>query len=87
MSFFRGLLETYVQEHNVPVIDVASALAVISHDDKSFLLKGRARSGPYPARSSVRWSTRAVLGPSCPRAHPRVSVGHAIRRAVDMTKA
>ena len=48
MSFFRGLLETYVQEHNVPVIDVASALAVISHDDKSFLLKADPAPGSVP---------------------------------------
>jgi ATP-dependent RNA helicase DeaD len=39
LAFFRGLIENYAREHDVPVIDVAAALAVLSQDDKSFLLK------------------------------------------------
>jgi len=39
LAFFRGLINDYEQEHNVPVADIAAALAVLSQDDKSFLLK------------------------------------------------
>jgi len=46
VAFFRGLLEQYIQEHDVPVVDVAAALAVMTQDDKAFLL----RAEPAPAR-------------------------------------
>ncbi len=39
LAFFRGLIDDYAQEHDVPVADVAAALAVLSQDDQSFLLK------------------------------------------------
>jgi ATP-dependent RNA helicase DeaD len=39
LGFFRSLITDYEQEHNVPVADIAAALAVLSQDDKSFLLK------------------------------------------------
>ena len=38
LGFFRGLVEDYVREHDVPVADVAAALAVLSQDGESFLL-------------------------------------------------
>jgi ATP-dependent RNA helicase DeaD len=38
VGFFRGLIEDYVREHDVPVADVAAALAVLSQDGESFLL-------------------------------------------------
>jgi ATP-dependent RNA helicase DeaD len=38
LGFFRGLIEGYVREHDVSAGDVAAALAVLSQDDKGFLL-------------------------------------------------
>ncbi|HEY0167346.1 MAG TPA: DEAD/DEAH box helicase [Jatrophihabitans sp.] len=38
LHFFRGLVDDYAREHDVPVADVAAALAVLSQDDQSFLL-------------------------------------------------
>ena len=38
LSFFRGLVEDYVREHDVPMADVAAALAALSQDGESFLL-------------------------------------------------
>jgi ATP-dependent RNA helicase DeaD len=36
---FRGLVEDYVREHDVEMLDVAAALAVMSTDDKEFFLR------------------------------------------------
>jgi ATP-dependent RNA helicase DeaD len=44
LAFFRGLISDYEREHDVPVVDIAAALAVLSQDDKGFLLK------PEPVR-------------------------------------
>ena len=38
LGLFRGLVDDYAREHDVPAADVAAALAVLSQDDKSFLL-------------------------------------------------
>ncbi|HEX8093570.1 DEAD/DEAH box helicase [Jatrophihabitans sp.] len=38
LGFFRGLVEDYVREHDVPMADVAAALAVLSQDGESFLM-------------------------------------------------
>jgi ATP-dependent RNA helicase DeaD len=38
LPMFRGLILEYAEENGVPVADVAAALAVLSQDDKTFLL-------------------------------------------------
>ncbi len=38
LGLFRGLVDDYAREHDVPVADVAAALAVLSQDGASFLL-------------------------------------------------
>ncbi len=38
-AVFRGLIEQYQSEHDIPLIDIAAALAVLTQDDKTFLLK------------------------------------------------
>ena len=38
-AYFRGLVERYEQEHDVPAADVAAALAVMAQGDRSFLLQ------------------------------------------------
>ena len=39
LAFFRGLIEAYADEHDVPSVDIAAALAVLAQDDKAFLLE------------------------------------------------
>jgi ATP-dependent RNA helicase DeaD len=39
LALFRGLITDYEREHDVPAIDIAAALAVLSQDDKAFLLQ------------------------------------------------
>ena len=39
LAFMQGILEQYRQEHDVPAIDIAAALAQMSLGDKPFLLK------------------------------------------------
>jgi ATP-dependent RNA helicase DeaD len=38
LGLFRGLVDDYAREHDVPVAEVAAALAVLSQDGESFLL-------------------------------------------------
>ena len=38
LAFFRGLVTDYAQEHDITLADIAAALAVLSQDDKNFLL-------------------------------------------------
>ena len=51
LGFMQGLVEQYRQEHDVPAVEIAAALAKISIGDKSMLLspekhKGKARMKP-----------------------------------------
>jgi ATP-dependent RNA helicase DeaD len=39
LAFFRGLIDDYGQQHNVPVADIAAALAVLSQNGAAFLLQ------------------------------------------------
>ena len=61
LGFFRGLIEDYAREHDVPVADVAAALAALSQDGESFLLapeapvvRRKAEFGPASDRSVDR---------------------------------
>jgi ATP-dependent RNA helicase DeaD len=47
VAFFRGLIEQYEQEHDVPLADIAAALAVIAQDGRSLLLEPE----PEPVRA------------------------------------
>jgi ATP-dependent RNA helicase DeaD len=46
LDFFRDLVGRYEQEHNVPAVDVAAALAVLAQDGKPLLLE----PDPAPAQ-------------------------------------
>ena len=70
LALFRGLIEDYVREHDVPVADVAAALAVLYQDSESFLL---APELPAPRRKNE-------LGPAGDRAAERPAVRVAGRR-------
>ena len=61
LGFFRGLVEDYVREHDVPVADVAAALAAMSQDGESFLL---APEAPVARR-------KTEFGPASDRAADR----------------
>ncbi|GAB3266381.1 DEAD/DEAH box helicase [Kineosporia babensis] len=85
-AIFRGLIEEYIAEHDVPAADVAAALAVIAQDGKSFLLPPdpppsarRPARDPNPRDRNGRPAPR-VAGPRRPRgdvplATYRISVG------------
>ncbi|MCW2540592.1 MAG: Cold-shock box protein [Frankiales bacterium] len=38
IAFYRGLIESYEQEHDVPLVDIAAALAVLAQDDQALLM-------------------------------------------------
>ncbi|WP_151633234.1 DEAD/DEAH box helicase [Noviherbaspirillum aerium] len=45
LDVFRSLIEEYEQEHNVPAVEVAAALAKIARGDMPFLLEKNGREG------------------------------------------
>ena len=76
LALFRRLVEDYVREHDVPMADVAAALAVLSQDG-AFLLRPEPPAPPRPPKAA-----RAPPGPAAERAQPsgplatyRISVG------------
>ncbi len=52
LEFFRDLVRSYEQEHDVPAGDIAAALAVLVHDDRPLLLE--AAPEPEPSRAFER---------------------------------
>ncbi|BCX87641.1 ATP-dependent RNA helicase DeaD [Methylomarinovum tepidoasis] len=51
VGFFRELLQQYEQEHNVPALDIAAALATLLQGDEPLLLDEKAlRAGPNRER-------------------------------------
>ena len=88
---FRRLIDDYATEHDVPLVDIAAALAVIAQQGKAFLLppdpinpprearRATPRTGTGPSRDS-RSAAPRVAGPRRPRgdtplATYRISVG------------
>jgi ATP-dependent RNA helicase DeaD len=83
---FRALIDDYTQEHDVPAIEIAAALAVISQGGKTFLLPPDPdpalrppRSGPHTTRTGSGGASGAT-GPRRPRSSTplatyRISVG------------
>ena len=72
LGFMQGLVEQYRQEHDVPAVEIAAALAKISIGEKSMLLgpdktrgKGKDRSGIKPVRDVEAGAERF-----------RIEVGH-----------
>lgn len=79
LSFFRGLIDDYAAEHNVPVADIAAALAVLSQDDKAFLLAPeppmakRRKDVVSGAERPRERSAARVAGPRRPRSDVRMA--------------
>jgi len=53
VTFFRGLIEEYQREHDVPLADIAAAIAVLAQDDQSLLLKPEPPRAERPKRERV----------------------------------
>ncbi|MFT8178212.1 ATP-dependent RNA helicase [Mycobacteroides chelonae] len=62
IELFRRLVEDYERDHNVPVADIAAALAVLSRDGEQFLLKPDPPRDPRHERGE-----RPERGPREPR--------------------
>jgi ATP-dependent RNA helicase DeaD len=86
LEFMQGLLEQYQQEHDIPALEIAAALAKMSIGDKSLLLKPDkekpARSEPKSG-ATQRAPRRDRPDARTPRGKPpsgmlryRVEVGH-----------
>ncbi|HEX2903258.1 MAG TPA: DEAD/DEAH box helicase [Jatrophihabitans sp.] len=76
LPVFRELIAAYADEHDVPLADVAAALAVLAQDDKTFLLEPDPPRRPreLPARESGRPRTPArVAGTRKPRTDQRMA--------------
>ncbi|MGA0586258.1 DEAD/DEAH box helicase [Dyella sp. KRB-257] len=89
LEFFQQLIEQYEQEHNVPAIEIAAALARIAQGDQPLLLtpppkrelaprehEPRERSGDRPERSA-----RPEREPRDRDAGPRESFSRPLQRA------
>ncbi|MFC3962560.1 DEAD/DEAH box helicase [Nocardia jiangsuensis] len=50
LALFRTLVEEYEREHNTPLIDIAAALAVGSHDGKNFFMQPEPEPVERPRR-------------------------------------
>ncbi len=88
LAFMQNLVEQYRQEHDVPALEIAAALAKMSLGEKNLLLsadetetaqqqgKGRGRKDiDRPPRDKSRRS-RAVRGPDADKERYRIEVGH-----------
>ena len=82
IGFFYQLMEQYQQEHNVPALDVAAALAKMAQGDEPFLLQKRP-SQPRNERDASRPRKDFDAGKRKPRTRPdegmerfRIEVGH-----------
>jgi ATP-dependent RNA helicase DeaD len=68
VAFFRSLIEDYEREHDVPIADIAAALAVIAQDDEALLLKPEQPAAP---RRKPDASERARASDGPPRTRER----------------
>ncbi|MCG6860886.1 MAG: DEAD/DEAH box helicase [Chromatiaceae bacterium] len=83
LDFMQGLVEQYQQEHDVPALEIAAALARISIGDRPLLLKP---DKPKPARRGSQQGRRDERTEQRPRGQPsrptkgmerfRIEVGH-----------
>ena len=76
---FRTLVETYAREHDVAMVDVAAAVAVMGADDKEFFLRPdppqRPRREREPAGDRGPRAERPDRGPREGSARYRIAVG------------
>ncbi|WP_306360694.1 DEAD/DEAH box helicase [Nocardia sp. CC227C] len=58
LALFRKLIEDYEREHNIPLVDIAAALAVGSHDGDNFFME----PDPEPERRPRERGSRSFEG-------------------------
>ena len=79
LPVFRELISSYAAEHDVPLTDIAAALAVLSQDDKTFLMNPDPPKRPRETfsrepRDAGRGKPAArVAGPRKPRTDQRMA--------------
>jgi ATP-dependent RNA helicase DeaD len=83
LDFMQGILDQYQQEHDVPALEIAAALAKLSIGDRALLLQPEKKK---PARSSAEPGQRKERGErkGKPQSRPiqegmqrfRIEVGH-----------
>ncbi len=73
VAMFRGLVLDYAQEHDVPLADIAAALAALAREDEGFLLPPDSARPPREKRPLERKPGRT---PDHKYATYRISVGH-----------
>jgi ATP-dependent RNA helicase DeaD len=81
LSVFRQVLTQYQQEHQVPALDIAAALARLVHGDEPLLLTPRPNSPPTPLLDKPRKAKAPLQRTASPRPdigmeHFRIEVGH-----------
>ncbi|MEM9804085.1 MAG: DEAD/DEAH box helicase [Cyanobacteria bacterium P01_D01_bin.56] len=78
LEFFTNLMEQYEQEHNVPAIEIASALAKLVQGDEPLLLVERKRSHPERGDRRDRRDRRdrKAAPPEKGMGRYRIEVGH-----------
>jgi len=86
LQLFREILEQYQQEHNIPALEIAAALAKIAQGDTPLLVKDRPvrsvadfsddKPGRSGARNSRKSNARHEKPPEAGMARFRIEVGH-----------
>ena len=78
LEFFNNLIEQYEQEHNVPAIEIASALAKLVQGDEPLLLVERKRSQVErrDRRERPQRRDRKASPPEQGMGRYRIEVGH-----------
>ena len=79
LEFFTNLIEQYEQEHNVPAIELAAALAKLVQGDEPLLLVERKRSRPErngDRRERPQRKDRKASPPEQGMGRYRIEVGH-----------
>src|SRR5579875_3634412 len=78
VELFRSLVEDYEREHNVPMADIAAALALQSRNGEEFFMAPEPPEPPRPRRTGVRTEGRTakpVRKPGAGMATYRIGVG------------
>ncbi|ESA38386.1 rna helicase [Leptolyngbya sp. Heron Island J] len=79
LEFFTTLMEQYEQEHNVPAIEIAAALAKLVQGEEPLLLEERKRSRPErnnDRRERSHQAERKASPPEQGMGRYRIEVGH-----------
>jgi ATP-dependent RNA helicase DeaD len=79
VALFRGLVVDFAAEHDVPLADIAAALAVMSQDDQEFLMRPEApkakQSKEKPADRDAARERPRKSDSAVPMATYRIRVG------------